>query len=74
MAVVGADTHQTLSDLSVGKSDILERAVGLREASLEVSGLDARTFDLCKIAALMRCARKLGPSRTRRIVTCTGCR
>ena len=29
------------------------RPSGLREASLEVSGLDARTFDLCKIAALI---------------------
>ena len=45
MAVVGADTHQTLTDLSAGKSDMLETAVGLREADLEVSGLDARTFD-----------------------------
>ena len=53
MPVVGADTHQTLSDLSVGRSDILERAVGLREADLQASGLDERTFALCKIAALI---------------------
>jgi 4-carboxymuconolactone decarboxylase len=53
MPVVGADTHQTLSDLSLGKSDLLEKAVGLREADLAASGLDARTFDLCKIAALI---------------------
>ena len=53
MPVVGADTHRTLSDLSVGRSDILERAVGLREADREASGLDARSFALCKIAALI---------------------
>ena len=53
MPVVGADTHQTLSGLSVGRSDMLERAVGLREADREASGLDARTFALCKIAALI---------------------
>jgi 4-carboxymuconolactone decarboxylase len=53
MPVVGADTHQTLTDLSTGKTDILERAVGLREADLAASGLDARTFALCKIAALI---------------------
>ena len=53
MPVVGAETHQTLSDLSVGKGDLLERAVGLREADREASGLDARTFALVKIAALI---------------------
>src|SRR2546421_913194 len=53
MPVVGADTHQTLSDLSVGRGDTLERAVGLRENVREVSGLDERTFALVKIAALI---------------------
>jgi alkylhydroperoxidase/carboxymuconolactone decarboxylase family protein YurZ len=53
MPVVGAATHQTLSDLSAGKADILDRAVGLREADREASGLDARTFALVKIAALI---------------------
>ena len=53
MAVVGAQTHQTLSDISSGKHDMLEEAVGLREANLEASGLDARTFALAKIAALI---------------------
>jgi 4-carboxymuconolactone decarboxylase len=53
MAVVGAQTHQTLTDLSSGKVDILEEAVGLREASREASGLDPRTFALAKIAALI---------------------
>jgi len=53
MAVVGAATHQTLSDLSAGKADVLEQALGLRELDQEASGLDARTFDLVKIAALI---------------------
>ena len=53
MAVVGADTHQTLSDISAGNLDILETAVGLRDANREASGLDARAFALVKIAALI---------------------
>lgn len=53
MAVVGADTHQTLSDISAGNTDILEKAVGLREVNREVSGLDPRTFALVKIAVLI---------------------
>lgn len=53
MAVVGAETHQTLSGISSGNVDILERAIGLREVGLELSGLDARTFALVKIAALI---------------------
>ena len=53
MAVVGAETHQTLSGISSGRSDGLEAALGLREADLKFSGLDARTFDLVKIASLI---------------------
>jgi 4-carboxymuconolactone decarboxylase len=53
MAVVGADTHQTLSGLSAGDQDVLEKVVGLRELNREVSGLDARTFALVKIASLI---------------------
>ena len=53
MAVVGAQTHQTLTGISSGKVDVLEEAVGLREANREASGLDARTFALTKIAALI---------------------
>ncbi len=53
MAVVGADTHKTLSGVSAGRMDILEEAIGLREADWEVSGLDSRTFALVKIAALV---------------------
>jgi alkylhydroperoxidase/carboxymuconolactone decarboxylase family protein YurZ len=53
MAVVGADTHQTLTGISVGDADILETAIGLREVNREGSGLDARTFALVKIASLI---------------------
>jgi 4-carboxymuconolactone decarboxylase len=53
MPVVGATTHQTLSDLSAGKYEVLDRAVGLREADREASGLDDRTFALVKIASLI---------------------
>ena len=53
MAVVGAETNQTLSDLSAGNMDILDQAVGLREANRDASGLDPRTFALVKIAALI---------------------
>ena len=53
MAVVGAETHQTLSGISAGDANILEKAIGLRELNREGSGLDARTFALVKIASLI---------------------
>lgn len=53
MPVVGADTHQTLSGVATGDMTMLETAVGLREAQLEATGLDGRTFALVKIAALI---------------------
>jgi 4-carboxymuconolactone decarboxylase len=53
MADVAPDTHKALSGISVGDMDILETAIGLRELSLETTGLDARTFALVKIAALI---------------------
>lgn len=53
MAVVGAETHQTLSGISAGDADILEKAIGLRELNREGSGLDGRTFALVKIASLI---------------------
>jgi 4-carboxymuconolactone decarboxylase len=53
MAVVGADTHQTLSGLATGDVSLLETALGLREAQMENNGLDPRTFALVKIAALI---------------------
>jgi 4-carboxymuconolactone decarboxylase len=53
MAVVGAETHQTLSGISAGNLELLEQAVGLRELNREASGLDGRAFALAKIAALI---------------------
>lgn len=53
MAVVGSETHQTLTGLSVGNLDVLEEAVGLRERNRAGSGLDGRTFALVKIATLI---------------------
>ena len=53
MAVVGAETHQTLSGISSHDVNILETAVGLRDANREASGLDGRTFGLVKIATLI---------------------
>jgi alkylhydroperoxidase/carboxymuconolactone decarboxylase family protein YurZ len=53
MAVVGNEAHQTLSGLSAGNLDVLEKAVGLRELNRAGSGLDARTFSLVKLAALI---------------------
>jgi alkylhydroperoxidase/carboxymuconolactone decarboxylase family protein YurZ len=53
MAVVGAETHQTLSGISSGSTEGLEAALGLRDADLQFSGLDPRAFALVKIAALV---------------------
>jgi 4-carboxymuconolactone decarboxylase len=53
MADVAPDTHQMLLGISVGDLDILEAGIGLRELSREGTGLDARTFALVKIAALI---------------------
>jgi alkylhydroperoxidase/carboxymuconolactone decarboxylase family protein YurZ len=53
MPVVGADTHQTLSGLAVGDMSVLDEALGLREAEMASSILDARAFGLVKIAALI---------------------
>jgi len=53
MATVAPDTHQALSGISSGDHDLLGDLMGLREAELEQSGLDRRTFSLVKIAALI---------------------
>ena len=39
--------------ISAGQADVLEGALELREAQLEATGLDARTFGLVKIATLI---------------------
>jgi 4-carboxymuconolactone decarboxylase len=53
MADVGAETHQTLTGVATGDVSMLDEVLGLREAQLESTGLDARTFALVKIAALI---------------------
>ena len=53
MAVVGADTHVTLSGVAAGDMDVLDTAIGLRELNREGSRLDPRTFALVKIAVLI---------------------
>jgi alkylhydroperoxidase/carboxymuconolactone decarboxylase family protein YurZ len=53
MAAVAEATHETLKGISGGDLDLLETAVGLRDTQLGNTGLDARTFALVKIAALI---------------------
>jgi 4-carboxymuconolactone decarboxylase len=53
MAVIGAETHQTLSGIATGDVSLLDTALGLREAQMESNGLDPRTFALVKIASLI---------------------
>jgi alkylhydroperoxidase/carboxymuconolactone decarboxylase family protein YurZ len=53
MAAIASDTQEALAGLSAGDLDFLETAVGLREASREATRLDAHTFALVKIAALI---------------------
>ena len=47
------DTHEVLSGISVGDASILDTAIGMRELGREVTGLDARTYALVKIAAMI---------------------
>jgi alkylhydroperoxidase/carboxymuconolactone decarboxylase family protein YurZ len=53
MSAVAPETHTTLSGISTGDLSVLDEAVALREAALERTGLDARTFALVKVAALI---------------------
>jgi 4-carboxymuconolactone decarboxylase len=53
MSNVTQDTHDALAGISAGQADVLEGALELREAQLEATGLDARTFGLVKIATLI---------------------
>jgi alkylhydroperoxidase/carboxymuconolactone decarboxylase family protein YurZ len=46
-------TQEVFAGLAIGDASILEEALELREASQHRSGLDARTFGLVKIAALI---------------------
>ncbi|HEU5419816.1 MAG TPA: carboxymuconolactone decarboxylase family protein [Streptosporangiaceae bacterium] len=52
-ADVDADTKDALSGLSTGDVDVIESGLGLREQWQQESGLDARSFSLVKIAALV---------------------
>ena len=53
MPAVAQDTHDALAGISAGRVEVIESALELREAQLEATGLDARTFSLVKIAALI---------------------
>jgi 4-carboxymuconolactone decarboxylase len=53
MAVVAAETHEALSGISAGDLKLLDDVMGLREPEIAATGLDARTFALTKIAALI---------------------
>jgi alkylhydroperoxidase/carboxymuconolactone decarboxylase family protein YurZ len=53
MATVAPTTESALRGVSAGDVELLEQAVGLRESQLERTGLDARSFALVKIAALV---------------------
>ena len=53
MATVEKETHDALKGISAGDVELLAAAVDLREAQLEHTGLDSRTFGLVKIAALV---------------------
>lgn len=53
MAAVAQETHDALKGVSAGDLSFLENAVGLREANLEATALDSRSFALVKIAALI---------------------
>ena len=53
MTPVAQDTHDALSGISAGRIEAIEAGLALREAELESTGLDERTFALVKIAALI---------------------
>jgi 4-carboxymuconolactone decarboxylase len=53
MAVVAAETYEVLSGISVGDLRLLDTAMGLRDSELATTGLDARTFALVNMAALI---------------------
>ena len=46
-------TQEALAAVALGDPDVLEEAVEVRETMRERSGLDARSFALAKIAALI---------------------
>ena len=52
-ADVDAATQDTLAGLAVGDQTVLEEVLAFRESEQASTGLDARTFSLVKIAALI---------------------
>jgi alkylhydroperoxidase/carboxymuconolactone decarboxylase family protein YurZ len=53
MPAVAEETQQKLAGIARGDLNFIETAVGLREAAHDATGLDAQSFALVKIAALM---------------------
>lgn len=53
MPAVEQHTHDTLAGIAAGDTDVLAASIGLREAHLERTGLDGRTYALVKIATLI---------------------
>jgi 4-carboxymuconolactone decarboxylase len=53
MSRIAADTREAFAGLAVGRVEVLESALGLREAPTHATGLDPRTFGLVKVAALV---------------------
>ena len=52
-AEIDSATRDALAGLAVGDLEVLEELLELREAEQQKTGLDARTFALVKIAALV---------------------
>jgi alkylhydroperoxidase/carboxymuconolactone decarboxylase family protein YurZ len=53
MAVIAAETERALSGISGGDVKLLEDAMGLRDAALDDTTLEPRTFAMAKIAVLI---------------------
>ena len=53
MPAVAEETKDTLVGIATSDADVLETMVGLREDYQRQTGLDARTYALVKIAALI---------------------
>jgi 4-carboxymuconolactone decarboxylase len=53
VTAVAQDTHEILAGIASGQAEMLDSALALREAHLDSTGLDERTFGLVKIAVLI---------------------
>ena len=56
MAIIAAETYEVLSGISAGDLKLLDSEMGLRESELVTAGLDARTYALVSMAALIALA------------------